>query len=373
MNLIAIKILISDRIKLFTALLGVIFTIILINIQCGLFLGLIYKTSLLVDCGQADIWVGHKLMHNVDLPSDIDKDYINRIKSVKGIKSVSPYLIGVTEIILKSGKYENVCVIGVDRKTLIGAPWNIVEGKLDNNFRSDGIFIDQSELTKLENLKIGDSVEIGKSKTTVIGITNWITGFLVMPYIFMTHEQASICLGKRSDITSYILIQLEDYINTDYIISILKQRLPNLEILTKIEYSNISTNYWMKRTGLGISFGASTLLGLVIGIIIVGQILYTFVLDRLDDFATLKAIGASELQIYSILFIFGLFLSLLGSIIGLFFVFVIQLCFSTPLTLIIIPWKVSLCSFLLITLMCFIASLLPYYHIHKTDPVIILK
>ena len=38
----------------------------LVNVQGGLFLGLIRKVSLLVDQSDADIWVGHRRIHNVD-------------------------------------------------------------------------------------------------------------------------------------------------------------------------------------------------------------------------------------------------------------------------------------------------------------------
>jgi hypothetical protein len=62
---IAIRTLIADRGKLLTALVGVVFSVVLMNVQGGLFVGLIRKAGLLVDGGEADIWVGHKHMHNV--------------------------------------------------------------------------------------------------------------------------------------------------------------------------------------------------------------------------------------------------------------------------------------------------------------------
>ena len=62
---IAIKTLLADRGKLFAALVGVVFSVVLVNIQGGLFLGLIRKASTLVDHGQSDIWVGHHKMHNL--------------------------------------------------------------------------------------------------------------------------------------------------------------------------------------------------------------------------------------------------------------------------------------------------------------------
>ena len=63
---IALKTLLADRGKLLTALVGVIFSVVLVNVQGGLYLGLTRKAGMLVDYGGAYIWVGHRKMNNVD-------------------------------------------------------------------------------------------------------------------------------------------------------------------------------------------------------------------------------------------------------------------------------------------------------------------
>ncbi|MBN1911253.1 MAG: ABC transporter permease, partial [Pirellulales bacterium] len=83
---IALRTLMADRGKLLTALVGVVFSIVLVNVQGGLFLGLIRKASLLVEHGEADVWVGHKNMHNVDFPRDIPRRWVNRVRAVPGVR-----------------------------------------------------------------------------------------------------------------------------------------------------------------------------------------------------------------------------------------------------------------------------------------------
>ena len=51
----AIKTLLADPGKLTAALVGVVFSVVLVNVQGGLFLGLIRKAGVLVDNSQADI------------------------------------------------------------------------------------------------------------------------------------------------------------------------------------------------------------------------------------------------------------------------------------------------------------------------------
>ena len=52
--------------------------------------------------------------------------------------------------------------------------------------------------------------------------------------------------------------------------------------------------YWLTRTGIGISFGLAALLGLMVGLAVVAQTLYASVTERLKEFGTLKAMGAGD-------------------------------------------------------------------------------
>ena len=59
---LALKMISSQKTRLATALLGVVFALILVNIQSGLFIGLLDKAGLLVDEAGADLWIGHRQM-----------------------------------------------------------------------------------------------------------------------------------------------------------------------------------------------------------------------------------------------------------------------------------------------------------------------
>jgi len=129
----------------------------------------------------------------------------------------------------------------------------------------------------------------------------------------------------------------------------------------------------MTRTGLGISFGAATLLGLLVGLVIVAQTLYASALDRLIEFGALKAIGAEERQLYGILLAQATTIALAGAIAGLQCVILIERSFSTAHAPIIVPWWLSVGSCALVFAICLVASLLPYLRIRKVDPVMVLQ
>ncbi len=370
---IAVETLVADRGKLLTALVGVVFSIVLVNVQGGLFLGFINKAGLLADCGEADIWVGHKKMYNVEFPLDIPRRWVHRLRSIQGVSRAEPHTIGQTNMTLPGGGFELVVVVGVDRESRLGNAWNVVRGRPDAILKPDGVIIDECDLDKLEYPKMGEVRELAGRRARVVGFSHGIKSFLVTPYVFTTHERAAAYLGKDPSLCSYYLVQLEPGADAHQVCQAIRRRVPHLDVFPRNVYSRITANYWLTRSGLGISFGAATLIGLFVGLVMVAQTLYALVLDRLTEFGTLKAIGATERQIYRILFLQATIMAIVGSLIGLVLVAGIQHLYSTPIALILVPWWLSLGSCALVLVICLIASLLPYLRIRKIDPVMVLQ
>lgn len=370
---LALKTLLDDRGKLLTALVGVVFAVVLVNVQGGLFVGLIRKASLLVDNGQAEVWVGHKNMHNVDFPRDIPRRWVHRVKAVPGVAQAEPYIIGHSVMTLPDGGFEPVLVVGSDPATLLGNAWRIVEGRADDIRKPDGVIIDTCDADKIGNPDVGDLREIGSQRARIVAKSEGILGFLVTPYVFTTIDRAAGYLQKPSDKCSYFVVTLEAGADADAVCSDIKACLPEVEACTRDEYAAWSIDYWLKRTGLGISFGAATLLGLTVGLVIVAQTLYASVLDRLSEYAALKAIGATDRQIFSVLASQAVVMAVVGSLVGLIVVFGCQTFVSTPRAPIVVPWWLSFGSVTLVLAICLGAAFAPYLRIRRVDPATVLQ
>lgn len=373
MDALATKMLLADRGKLITALVGVVFAVVLVNVQGGLFIGLIRKASLLVDQGGADIWVGHRKMNNVDFPHDIPRRWVHRIRSIEGVKQAEPYLVGHTVMTLPSGGFEQVLVVGSDSKSLLGAAGSLAVGSPENIRTPDAVFLDMGDLEKVENPRVGELREIGRRRARIVGYTDGILGFLVTPYVFTTIERAANYLRKPTDLASYFLVQVEPSADIAQVRRDIESRLPDAETMTGSQYAWVSINYWLRRTGIGMSFGAATGLGLIVGLIVVAQTLYASVLDRVHEYATLKAIGATESQIRAVVLTQALLLALVGSAVGLIVVGLVQTFCSTTRAPISVPWWISLPSCLLVTVICLAASLAPYLRLRRVDPALVLQ
>lgn len=370
---IAVKTLLADRGKLLTALVGIVFSVVLVNVQGGLFVGLIRKASLLVDNGQADIWVGHRQMHNVDITDDIPRRWVQRIRGIPGVKAADPYVVGWSTMSLADGGFEGVIVVGCEPARLLGNAWTMAEGEPSAILKTDGIIVDACDASKLGNPRVGDLREIGDRRARVVGLSRGIMGFVVAPYVFTTLDRATAYVNKSGDVCSYFLVQLEAGAESEAVCKQIRDRVPGLDAYPREVYSRMSVDYWMRRTGLGISFGASTLLGLLVGLVMVAETLYASVLDRLAEFGTLKAIGAEDRQIYRILLAQAMTMAAVGSVVGLLLVAGIQAAFSSPRSPITIPWWLSLGSCAMVVGICLAASVLPYLRVRKLDPLVVLQ
>src|SRR5262249_5338539 len=171
MWLLAIKAMVADRGKLLTSLLGVAFSVVLVNLQGGLLLGLIQKASVLVDYGQADIWVGPRHTNNVEMGTFIPERWISRLRGISGVERADPYVIAASHANLRDGRVETVVVVGCDPGSLLGNAWLMAEGDAQAIRRPDAILVDIEEAPKLGNCRIGDSLEINHQLARIQGLT----------------------------------------------------------------------------------------------------------------------------------------------------------------------------------------------------------
>ncbi|MCP9849909.1 ABC transporter permease DevC [Cyanobium sp. Morenito 9A2] len=67
-----------------------------------------------------------------------------------------------------------------------------------------------------------------------------------------------------------------------------------LQVLNKVELIAQERDYWNTASSFGVIFGFGTIMGLLVGGVVVYQVLYTDVSDHLKEYATLKAMGFAD-------------------------------------------------------------------------------
>lgn len=98
----------------------------------------------------------------------------------------------------------------------------------------------------------------------------------------------------------------------------LQAHLPkDVLILTQDEFINREKTYWANTSPIGFIFGFGTVIGFIVGIVIVYQILYSDVSDHLPEYAALKAMGYTNRFLVGVLIQESLILAALGFAPGL--------------------------------------------------------
>ena len=92
----------------------------------------------------------------------------------------------------------------------------------------------------------------------------------------------------------------------------------DVTVLSRQEFIDKELLYWQTGTSIGFIFTLGTVMGFIVGIVIVYQILYTDVADHLSEYATLKAMGYTDFYLLTVVFQEAIILSIVGFFPGMF-------------------------------------------------------
>src|SRR5205823_11804258 len=93
----------------------------------------------------------------------------------------------------------------------------------------------------------------------------------------------------------YVLLRVDRAHSISDVQQSLRQRLPEVDVLTRDEFARKSRTYWTIRTGAGGAILTAAVLGFLIGLVVVSQTVYANTMENIEEYATLKALGASTL------------------------------------------------------------------------------
>jgi putative ABC transport system permease protein len=177
-----------------------------------------------------------------------------------------------------------------------------------------------------------------------------------------------------TDQISFVLVEVEPGQNIDELRERLEEALPNVKAYTREEMSERTQAYWKQRTGIGFILSLGAGVGILVGMIVVAQILYASVSDHLKEFGTLKAMGAPDRIIYSVILEQALWMALLGYIPGMALCMgVTSWASATQGILILITPTSAVMVFGLTVIMCAGSAIFAIQKVTQVDPAIVFK
>ena len=376
MGALALKVLLGERVRSLVAVAAVAFAVALVNLQGGLLLGLLRKAALLVDFGRADVWVGRRDMKCIDVMFPIPERWAHRLRGLEGVERAEPYVLGYAPVTLADGRSELATVVGSDAASLLGNAWAMAEGRADAVRRPDGVLIDRCERKALGNCRLGGTIEINGRRARVVGFTDGIVSFSTTPFVFTTREAARSRYLKGivpPDSCTYVLVKARPGCDLAELCARIRRRVPEAEVYDRETYVRKTMLYWFTRTGMGISFGLAALLGLLVGLGTLAHALYAAVNERIKEFATLKALGATEGRIARFLLTQALATTLAGALLGLVATALAAPAIRSPRAPVLLPWWLPASAVALVVVVGLLASWLPYSRLRRADPAAVLR
>jgi putative ABC transport system permease protein len=365
--------LLQDRLRFIGTVVGIVFSIVLVTIQLGLFLSFERMVTGMIDHASADLWVAARGTKCFEDPSLLDIKDRALAQSVPGVADATPVVIGFTEWSVPAGGSTPVFVIGSDIKTPGLHPWNFVAGDLASLNAPHAVAVDRTYFDRLGVTKAGDTAEIREQKVDVAAVTNGIRSFTTTPYVFTPLARAQSYIGTPTDRISYLLVHLSPGANIESVRSQLLTKLSGVEVLTPALFRERSRNFWLFGTGAGAALFAGALLGAIVGTVIVAQTLYSSTKDHLSEFATLRAIGSSSGYINKVIICQALLNSVAGfSVAALIGLIVVRMTAETALPIVMNP-ELTLGLFVLTVLMCVTSAIAAIVQILRIDPAVAFR
>ena len=384
---LAISMLVRDRLKYLGLVLGLAFSSFLVTQQASIFTGFARRTGAWVrEVGGVDLWVMDAQMQFSDDPKRLLDKELSRVRSVAGVDWAVPILKTFTTIRLPDGTIVDTQLVGVDDASLVGAPPRFVEGALEDMRRDRALVVEASACAtdlRLRTgvlgegprpLRMGDRVTIDDREMIVSATYARSKAFFWQPVIYTTYRRALDLVPAQRRILTFVLVSVRPGRSARDVAHEIG-RATGLKALTPAEFEEASMWFLLEFTGILVNFGITIVLGALIGVLVSALLLYTFVLDNLRQYGTLKAMGTSNRRLVGMVAVQALFASVVSYGIGLGAaagsgIFLQRVSQNIAFEL---RWQVMVGGLVLSVVCCLIGALASVLRVTRLEPAMVFR
>lgn len=313
---IGFKLLVNDRAKFSALLIGITFAVFLMTQMMAMFAGILDRASSTVTNIGAPVWIMDPAVNTVTSAIPMPDYLLDAVRSMDGVKYAVPLFLGSAMVRLASGTYQAVTIVGLDDTSLFGRP-ELEAGKIEDLY-ADGAFlvVNDAEFAKLENPGIGTVFELNDHRGVIVGIARVASnGLYGIPTLYTTYSRATEFIPTTRFTVSYVLLEPKHAAD----IAQIKAEVAKLgyRTLTRDEFDQRITQFYTYQTGVGINILLMTIISFLVGMSISGQTFYSFILENLENFGALKAIGAKNRDLVYMIMFMATFTALTGFGLGI--------------------------------------------------------
>jgi len=396
---LALKMLFGDTAKYLMLVAGLFFATFLIVQQASVFCGLMRWTTSTLKNVPAPIFVVEERVEQINETNPLRDTDVSLVRSVSAVRWAFPLYSGIQRVRVTDGSFKTVQLLGIDSSSLAGAPARMKQGKLEDLRIPNTVIIDELATTRLAHdpdhpIKIGDIFEINDVEARVVGICEAMRSFTGGPYIWTTYERALQYTPPSRKMLSAVICAPVEGIDANAAAAEIerktglrayvndhvgknprdKKKAGNYDKPFYGDF-NTSTVWWyVRNTGIPISFGTTVVIGFIVGIAIACQTFYAFVLDNLKHLGALKAMGMSNFRLSLMLIIQATTVGIIGFGLGLLATSGFAMgAIKNAQPPFYMPWIIPVVAFGVIQLICMIAALLGIIRLSLYEPAMVFR
>lgn len=324
MFLTALRFMRFDKPKSIGIIVGIVISIFLIGQQLGTLKFIVDIMGGLITNANpqaGEIWVIENTSDNVNEISNIDSRLVREIRSIDGVENTHPIIITNAKTTMQNGKIIPFVLVGSDAPLFAAGPGasKIYKGDITSLSEPGAVSVDYYDARPLKmDIGRGTTLEINGKYAKVVMETKNAQAF-GGHYMFTSMENARYFSGLPESKVSVIIVKVKDKVNIEPVINSINHTFYGVKAWEVKDLSNSTAKALLSSTNMGMSFGALVVFAIITGFFIIGLTLYSAVLDRQKDYATFKAIGASNGYVVRLIITQALIFALIGFAIALIF------------------------------------------------------
>src|SRR5206468_7742395 len=347
---------IHDRSRFSVTVLGVSFAVFLMVFQGSLLVGFLRAASRLIDASDSDIWITARGVQAFEFGTTLESRVREMAAGVPGVMQTDRVCMAFAVYRTPKGKQQVVALVGADPNVGKRFPVPDAPGSAEG-MSPDAVLDDVSDRDQIQVTVLPAEVEVNRHRASIERQIEGYGAFLGVPFLFTSYRNATRYMGFGPEEAMYVLVHVDKGYSASDVQQSLRERVPEVDVLTRDEFARKARTYWTIKTGAGGAILTGAGLGFLIGLVVVSQTIYANTMDNIEEYATLKALGASRAFVALIVCTQALICSLVGSIVGLLVVVPLVDYAKSLISWVYIPWWLPVAMIVPSLFMCSLASI----------------
>lgn len=336
---IALQMLMGDKAKYIGLLSGIAFTAFLVTFALAYFAGFMtWGFALISENKSVDVWVMDPAVNSTEMTINLPSSALTQVRGVEGVANAVPLSLNDVVIRFPNGRFQPVQMIGVDSKSLTGAPL-LKDGIAPTIlYKPDSVIVDAGGTTdKLQTplytkdkwpfdgvhldaptreLRFGDELLVNDKRVVIAGVSNTIPRFPPHPLLYTTYPNVQRLLPYEKKLLTFIMVSAQTGVSAHQLAKRIEQQT-HLRARTSDDFKEDTVRWFLTNSEDVGDMAAMLILAMTVGFGVTGVMLYMFTYENLKQYAVLKAMGTSNSMLLKMMFIQAGSSAFLGAGIGI--------------------------------------------------------